>query len=369
MKAVTVGGHLTPALALIDHTNHHQLGVQWWFFGRMFNRAGQQAVEQAEVTKRQVEFISFSAPKLADRVWQWPWLLPQFGWAIVAALLQLRKIKPDVLVVFGGYLAVPVVMAAKLLHIKVIAHEQTMIAGWANRVIGRMADQVAVTFPESRDQFPAAKVSVIGNAVRPAALHAELSAPSWYQNPKQLPILLVTGGSQGSQAINRVIAELLPRLVETWYIVHQVGNPDGSSSDATYKALREFAQTHDNYACSAWLSAEDLFWLFRQQARVISRAGANTVYELVLMTTPAILIPLPVAMNGEQQAHAAWMTKLGGAITLAQSQLTTASLETALKQLDEKYLIMQTALAETHLPIDATHKLYLLMRYVTAESP
>lgn len=368
MKVVTVGGHLTPALALIDHTKHHQLGVQWWFLGRLFSRAGQEAVESQEIKKRAVPFIPFDAPKLAGRVWQWPWLIPQLLWAVGVATAHLQRIKPDLVVVFGGYLAVPVVVAAKFLRIKIIAHEQTMIAGWANQIIGRLADQVAVTFPESRSQFPDTKTSVIGNAVRPAALKTDLPKPTWYVNDRNLPILVVTGGSQGSQAINQVVAGALPELVKNWYIVHQVGNPDGSAGDQTLKTLHQYAENSDNYVCASWLSAEDLFWLLRHDARVISRSGANTIYELVLLRVPAILIPLPIAMNGEQQAHAAWMTEQGGALTLVQSELTPQVLLTTLQKLHDRYQAMQAALCKIHLPTDATQKLYLLMRYLVGPS-
>lgn len=365
MKAVTVGGHLTPALALIDYTNHHALGVQWWFFGRLYNRAGQKSQEPLEIAQRvNTHFIPFAAPKLAGKTWQLVWLLPQLLWATISAFISLIKIKPDVVVVFGGYLAVPVVVAAKLLGCKVVAHEQTMIPGLANRVIARVADQLAVTFPESASSFSHPQLSIIGNAVRSAALRDSLPVPSWYHNPKKLPILLILGGSQGSQALNALMLELAPKLVGKWYVVHQLGNPDGSATDFVLQQLRKLTEQQQQYVCSAWLSADDMYWLFRQDARVVSRAGANTVYELALTRTPAVLIPLPNSARGEQQAHADWLAKKGGAIIKDQQQLTPQTLLNAIEQLDREYRFMQTQLLNVDLPTDATTKLYLLMRYV-----
>lgn len=365
MKAVTVGGHVTPALALIDYTNHHKLGVEWWFFGRLYNRAGQKSQEPVEVARRaSTHFIPFAGPKLAGKTWQLVWLVPQLGLAIVSAFISLLRIKPDVVVVFGGYLAVPVVMAAKLLRIKIVAHEQTMIPGLANRVIARVADQLAVTFPESAQSFTHPQLSVIGNAVRPALFNDTLPAPSWYHNPKKLPILLIMGGSQGSQAINRLMLALAPQLMGNWYIVHQLGNPDGSATDAVLQQLRQLTQQHQQYVCTAWLSADEMFWLLRQDARVVSRAGANTVYELALLHVPAVLIPLPNSARGEQQAHAEWLAAKGGAIVKDQQHLTPQSLLNAIEQLDREYRFMQTQLMNVNLPTDATAKLYLLMRYV-----
>jgi UDP-N-acetylglucosamine--N-acetylmuramyl-(pentapeptide) pyrophosphoryl-undecaprenol N-acetylglucosamine transferase len=365
MKAVTVGGHLTPALALIDHTNHHSLGVEWWFFGRLYNRTGQKSQEPLEIALRQnTHFISFASPKLAGKTWQMLWLLPQLLWATALALVSLTRIKPDVVVVFGGYLAVPVVMAAKLLRIKVIAHEQTMIPGLANRVIARVADQLAVTFPESISSFSHPQLSVIGNAVRPSALSDSLPMPDWYHNPKKLPILLILGGSQGSQALNKLMLELVPKLAGHWYIVHQLGNTDGSATDLVQQQLRKLTEQQQQYVCSAWLAADAMYWLFHQDARVVSRAGANTVYELALTRTPAVLVPLPNSARGEQQAHAEWLAQKGGAIVRDQAKLTPQSLLNAIEQLDREYRFMQTQLMNVALPTDATTKLYLLMRYV-----
>lgn len=365
MKAVTVGGHLTPALALIDYTTHHTLGVQWWFFGRLFNRHGQKSQEPLEIGKRSgVSFIPFAAPKFAGKTWQLLWLFPQLAWATVCAFVRLLRIRPDVVVVFGGYLAVPVVLAAKVLRIRVVAHEQTMIPGMANRVIARFADQLAVTFPESSALFSHPQLSVIGNAVRPTVLNQDLQTPTWYHNPKKLPILLILGGSQGSQAFNAVMVELLPQLLGKWYIVHQLGNPDGSKADDVLATLRAQAKQHEHYVCSAWLSAEEMYWLFRHDARVVSRSGANTVYELALTHTPAVLIPLPHSVHGEQQAHAEWLEKHGGALVKDQAKLTPQSLLNAVEQLDREYRFMQTQLTKLELPTDATAKLYLLMRYV-----
>ncbi len=364
MKAVTVGGHLTPALALMDHTSHHQLGVQWWFFGRIFSRPGQKAVESDEVQARKATFIAFNSPKLAGRTWQWPWLLPQLVWAILVALQKLSVIKPDVVVVFGGYLAVPVVLAAKLLRIKVVAHEQTMVPGLANRLIVRFADQIALSFPETVGTFPKQTTSVIGNAIRPAAFNQNLPQPTWYINDKNLPILVVTGGSQGSQAINQAVLKILPELLSKWYVVHQIGHNDGTQADGIQQSLRKLADEYPNYVCAAWLNAEDLFWLYRQHARTICRSGANTIYELAVMAVPAILVPLPGSADGEQQAHAKWLESIGGATILEQNELSTQKLLAAIDDLDRTYALRQLRLQSLHLPIDATAKLFLLMKYV-----
>lgn len=367
MKAVTVGGHLTPALALIDYTNHHALGVKWWFFGRLFNRAGQKSQEPSEVSQRKnTTFIPFSAPKLAGKSWQVLWLLPQLAWSVIRAFVALLNIKPDVVVVFGGYLAVPIVIAAKVLRIKVVAHEQTMVPGLANQVIARVADQLAVTFPESASSFTHSQLSIIGNAVRPALLNESLPVPQWYHNPKKLPIILILGGSQGSQALNSLLLKLMPKLLGKWYVVHQLGNPDGSANDLVMQQLRQLAEQEQQYVCSAWLSAEEMYWLLRHEPRVVSRSGANTVYELAIAQTPAVLIPLPNSVRGEQQAHAQWLAQKGGAIVRDQSDLSPQSLLNAIEQLDREYRFMQAKLMELSLPTDATAKLYLLMRYVAS---
>ena len=325
MKLILIGGHLTPALAMLDFLQSKHPEVNLCFIGRTHSRVDQKALELTEVSRRGIKFLSLAAPKFA-MVTVWIWLF-RFGQLLASSLraTQILKLeKPDCVVSFGGYLAVPIVLAAWRLKIPVVTHEQTRAVGLANRVIGKFAKYVGVSFPESQIFFDQTKTSVVGNLIRSSIFDPNLTKPSWFENPANLPVLIVTGGSQGSQKINQVIDELAASLVNVWCVVHQRG-PQTSQSRP--------APNIPGYFSFEWLSASELFWLWRQPGAVsISRAGANTVSELAVAKIPAILIPLPNTYQNEQQLNAAWLASLGTAYVLPQAELSAKTLAALISQ-------------------------------------
>ena len=325
MKLILTGGHLTPALAMIDFLQSNHPEVSLSFIGRTHSRTDQPAVELIEVSQRGIRFHSLAAPKFAMvPVWTW---LAKFG-QLLASCFQAIKIlkseKPDCIVSFGGYLAVPVVLAAWKLKIPVVTHEQTRVAGLANRLIGKFAKYVGRAFSESQSFFDPAKTKLGGNLMSASIVAKTLPQPNWVKNPKNLAVLIITGGSQGSQKINQVIDEMIPSLINDWCVIHQRGPQTKTANQAPILA---------GYFSFDWLSAAELFWLWRQDRAVsLSRAGANTVSELAVAKIPAILIPLPNTYRNEQQLNAMWLAEQGGAYILAQKDLTAEVLSQLLKK-------------------------------------
>lgn len=361
MKITITGGHLTPALAMIDFLQSHHSQAELSFIGRTHSRVDQRAVEQTEVLKRKVKFVSLVAPKFA-MVPIWVWLF-RFG-QLLASAVKARQIlsleRPDCVLSFGGYLAVPVVLAAWWLKIPVITHEQTRAVGLANRVIGKLAKFVGVAFPESLKFFDSTKTFVVGSPIRPGLFQLDLAAPSWFKNPHQLPTLVITGGSQGSRIINQVIDQLLPSLVSDWYVVHQRG-PDIAGVKTSPPVLAGY------YACE-WLSETELFWLWKQPNAIsISRAGANTVSELAAIQVPAILIPLPVAYQDEQKLNAQWLADQSGAYVLDQPNLTADSLLALIKKVTSEANQLRSAMTSKSksLTIPAVEQLWQLIILAT----
>jgi UDP-N-acetylglucosamine--N-acetylmuramyl-(pentapeptide) pyrophosphoryl-undecaprenol N-acetylglucosamine transferase len=166
-------------------------------------------------------------------------------------------------------------------------------------------------------------------------------------------LLVVTGGSQGSQVINQVIDQLLPQLLTEWCVVHQRGE---QANDRVPHAVGW-------YFPRVWLTDTELFWLWRQTACLtISRAGANTICELAVLRVPAILIPLPFAYQDEQKMNARWLADQGGAIVLEQAELTPAKLSSALRQLAKQATQMRAALGTTDLPLDGAERLWAVIQ-------
>ena len=202
MKILISGGHLTPALAFIDFAkaNHPQDKIV--FAGRQFSqdRLKQKAVERREVEARGVKFISFSSVSADLNTWLDIFIKPL---KFISSLVKANKIfvqeKPDLFLSFGGYLAVPLAIMAKLRKIPIVTHEQTKVAGKATQFIGQMADKIAVSFEKTKYLNSLEKVVVTGNPLRPAIFNEKIKQPSWYKSDSNLPLLLIMGGNQGSK--------------------------------------------------------------------------------------------------------------------------------------------------------------------------
>jgi UDP-N-acetylglucosamine--N-acetylmuramyl-(pentapeptide) pyrophosphoryl-undecaprenol N-acetylglucosamine transferase len=311
MKILITGGHLTPALAFIEYVRQHHQETEIYFVGREFSQKdnAQKSQEENEVSALGAKFISFSAPKLERNRSQNIFLkIPELISSLVRALKIFNQTKPNVILVFGGYLAVPIALAAWLLRVPIIAHEQTHSVGLANAWIARLSQYLLLSHEDSKRYIPAqiqAKSIVVGNLLRPS-LWKEVDTPDWMPDSK-LPILFITGGNQGSQILNQVVGQVLPQLTKSWTVVHQCG---AATKELDYEQyLQNIAQQmpasqHKRYVVKPWITASQMAWIYQHTGLVVSRAGANTVDELAAFNLPAILVPLPFAHHQEQDVNA-----------------------------------------------------------------
>lgn len=341
MKIVLSGGHLTPALAMIDYLKQHHPDTELFFVGRLYTRQdrSQVAPEKSEVTARSVTFIPFNTGKITLQspvhIISNAWLLLK---GIASAITLFNSIKPHVFLSFGGYMAVPLAIAAWLHKIPIVTHEQTRDAGFANRLIGRFAKKVAVTFPTSNEYFSQEKVVHTGNPVRPAILSNSLTRPDWITQlaMKTYPILYITGGSQGSEILNATVSEALKDLIKDWTIIHSCG-PATSKRNYQNELLRKRSTlsiaSQSRYFVREWCTQEELQWIYRNCQLMISRAGANTIQEIVLCSIPSVLIPLPFSHAQEQEKNALELSQVGAARIILQKDLTPQRL------LDEVLLV------------------------------
>lgn len=362
MKIALSGGHLTPALAFLDYLAEIKSEHTCVFFGRKLAQVSteQTSHEAEEVEARGIHFIAFSGGKLTSYA---PFdILAAVGQNILAffsALYYLSVEKPDVFLSFGSYLAVPLGYAAWILGIPVITHEQTRSVGFATKALSPLARTIFLSFSDSLVHVPKHKSEVIGNLLRSTLTQNTDVAPSWYQNPQQLPILYVTGGSQGSEVINTCLSRLIPKLTKEWIVVHQCGS---TSKYRSYSA--ELAQLRaslhrvqqSRYIIQEWISAEELGWLYTHATLVIGRAGANTVQELATFQVPSILIPLPFAHNNEQHINAQWLSEVGGAELIEQKDLTPELLHEKISLIASKHKAYRRKLSSLELPTNAPER-------------
>lgn len=304
------GGHLFPAVALAEQLRSEEPRAEVLFVG----------------TERGLEYRLL--PELG-----WPLrTIPMSGWAglslgarlkalggLVKSLGQSRKIirefRPDVVIGVGGYASVPVLLAARLVGVPYLIHEQNAWPGLANRLLGRWARRVCLSFPEARKVFRQVPTVLTGNPVR-AAME---NCPPLPDGP---PLLLVFGGSHGARAINRAMVAALPQLAH-WrgnlHIVHQTGTNEVEPVRAGYQA-------------AGWEDVDvvpfitDMAAAYTRSCLVVCRAGATTLAELTACGRPAVLIPYPFAANNHQVANAAALASKGAAIMIEERELKAEEL-------------------------------------------
>lgn len=367
MKILISGGHLTPALAFIDYLQTYQKNVEIVFVGREYSRESdrQPSREKQEITARNIEFIPLLAAKLADRS---PITLlkqsSRFAASLTGTISIIVKHKPDIFVSFGGYLAVPVALACWVQRIPVITHEQTRSVGISNQIISRLAKKVAISYPESAAYLPDHKTVVTGNLIRKQLLKKNPVKPSWLTSATGLPILYITGGSQGSEVINTTISQVLSRILRDWVVIHQCGTASQTRSYATelQKKKRQLSKTQQSrYYIHEWVNETELAWIYKNASVVVSRAGANTTQELIYNKIPSVLIPLPFSHYQEQQKNAEALAATGGAIIIPQKHLTPETLLEAIASLRAKNQACRRKLSELDIPQHADKNLFKLV--------
>lgn len=306
MKILFTGGHLSPSLALIDYLRNKR-EVEIIFVGRKYNNDKDKSLslEYKEMIKRKIKFYHLPTGRLT-RIFNFSLLLNLFKipWGLLAAFGILKKEKPDVVFSFGGYLAFPVACWAFIFRIPLYTHEQTINPGLANRIIALMAKKIFITFPETKKFFPQQKTIHTGIPLKPNIFQV-IKKPFSLDKFKKSKILIL-GGSLGSHSLNLIIEKNLSMLKKKYIVIHQVGN---IKKYHDFERLKNKADK--NYYVAEHFFDDEIGYLYKISHLVISRAGANTFFELIALKKPAILIPLPWSANKEQLKQARLFEKLG----------------------------------------------------------
>lgn len=237
------------------------------------------------------------------------------------SLWILFRFMPDAIFSKGGYVAVPVVLAAWVYRIPILIHESDSIPGTANQFLAKFSNRVAVAYPSAEQYFAKEKVALTGNPVRFQVTDGDsimMRTQLGFASSKKT--LLILGGSQGSQIINDSIVKILPQLLHNFQIIHQTGerNFDEVVAEAGRQGIKS---GRDGYFATPFLNANQLRDAFALSDLVVSRAGANFVAEIAANGKPAILIPLESSANNHQRMNAYELAKIGAALVLDESNL------------------------------------------------
>jgi UDP-N-acetylglucosamine--N-acetylmuramyl-(pentapeptide) pyrophosphoryl-undecaprenol N-acetylglucosamine transferase len=370
IKILITGGHLTPAIAVIEQLKKDR---QWEvvFIGRKYTRLGRRVLsyEVNEIPKLKVKFIAIPAGKIT-RYFSIKSIISvlQIPIGFISAFWHIFILKPDILLLFGGYVAVPVAFAGKLLGIPIVTHEQTVTKGLANTVIEKFSKKIAVSWQESQDKRNK-KIVLTGNPIRDVIIKGPGKKVPIRLD--KVPLIYITGGSQGSKSLNKLVAGSLAFLTEKYTVVHQCGTGKRGSGYRMLNIVRQNlpSSKKEGYLVRKWFSDEEVSWLLRNADLVISRAGANIITELALIGKKALLIPLPKSARDEQYKNALMLKESGTAEILTEDKITSDYLlntvESMLKKSDS-YESNYSKVKEL-VNVDAARKLIDLTRKVYEE--
>jgi UDP-N-acetylglucosamine--N-acetylmuramyl-(pentapeptide) pyrophosphoryl-undecaprenol N-acetylglucosamine transferase len=304
-------GHVTPNIALIEALQHEPV--------EMFYIGSKGGIEERLIAPSGIPFYGIQTGKFR-RYLTWKHFVEPFK--VLAGLWDswklLGQIKPDLVFSKGGFVAFPVVFMAWLKGIPVVAHESDMSPGLANRLSMPFIQKICVNFPPVAEMFgDKHRAFITGTPVRQFLLEGDkIRAMQLTKFSPARVTILVIGGSLGARKINQVVRELLPRLLERYQVIHLCGkgNVDEQRIGTPYYYQLEFAN-------------EELGDLFAMSDVVISRAGANAVYELLTLVKPHILIPLSKeASRGDQIDNANYFKAQDVSLVLEEHELTPETL-------------------------------------------
>ncbi len=314
------GGHVSPLLAVAEALLEVAPGVRLLFVG---GRRGLETelVRSAGLPYRQLPISSLRDPDsrlaaIADLA-----MLPV---GLAVALVHLARFAPSVCLTSGGAIAYPAIIAARLLRVPVYLWEGNVVPGRANRALAGWAQRIGAAFPGTELHLRKAKTVVSGNPIRRSLLQWERDTGRERLGiGARETVLLVTGGSQGSERVNEALSIALPQLLGRATVVHHTGPAHLARAEARRAALP--AELRERYRPYGYLK-EEMGAALASADLVIGRAGSSSIAEPLAFGVPLVLIPFGAAMSGHQDANARAVAELGAAVVVRESELSQGRL-------------------------------------------
>jgi len=348
------GGHLIPLLGIVSELK--KIGKPKLLLitpASNFNQSISEAGIQIKTIKAGKLRRYFSWENLRD--------IFKIPVGIVQSLYYVYKFKPDIVFSKGGFASVPPVIASWILRVPIVTHESDIVPGLANRIIARFASKILISFSAAEKYFDKSKVVLTGNPIRSDIAKGSVeNALKFFKLSSDLPTVLIFGGSQGAQKINEMVLEILPDLVEKCQVIHQCGdkNYDEIKNKVNIKTgahSLECKNFNSNETNSYRLKSElqnryRLYPFIKEEMKdayalaqiVISRAGANSLAEIVALNKPNILIPLSTSANNHQPENAKFFVENNASLIVDETVDNSQKLADAIfKLLSDKNLQTQ----------------------------
>ena len=348
---VFTGGHHNSALEIAKALRKDGYDIIW--IGHKFTARGEKSLsaEFQEVTRSGIKFLELKTGKFFKKIDILEWLKIIFGF--LQSLIYLVQYRPALIFASGGYLSVPVVIVGWFLRIPSLTHEQTVVSGWANKAIAPFVKKILLTHPSSIPNFPKGKSLVVGLPIRQELLNAKNTKK---YDPK---LLYITCGKQGSHLINQAVFPIIPKLVEKFTVVHQTGSHTMTKDlDRARRIKEKLGDKSGRYLYAPYFFTEEASSFIRSASLIVSRSGAHTIYELMVLGKKAVLIPIAWVSHNEQYLNAKLAEKQIGSRILEEKDLTPDNLYQAIIDTVKKPAVKPTVKLETN----ATEKIIEIIR-------
>lgn len=306
-------GSVSPLLAVYQEIKAREPEAEFLFIG---TKAGP---EKKSVESYKIPFVAIESGKLRR---YFDWRNVTDPWRIVAGFFQsfkiLKQFQPSVVMIAGAFVGVPVALAAWLLRIPVLVHQQDIEAGLANKLMAPFAKKISVSFDVSLKDFKSNQVALTGNPIRNEFYQCDRdNSLELFHLKNELPVILITGGGTGSQKINDIVKEALPQITKFAQVIHTTGVGKG------------FVFESDNYHQYEFLSHEMPEALCVADL-VVARAGLSTLTELSIGGKPTVLIPL---YQTHQEFNAAYYQKHSAVVAVSEPSLNPKMFANLLRDL------------------------------------
>ena len=330
------GGHFYPIVAIVEALDD-MVREERLIAPKLFYLAPQPFDEKA-LFENGITYIGIPAGKMR-RYASFKNVLDMFITlaGTLYAIIVLFRLYPDVVVSKGGYGSIPTVLAARLLRIPVVIHESDAKPGRANLFAAKFAKKIAISFESAASYFPKSvknNIARTGIPIRKALMRIEKEGAQQYLKlEKNIPTVLILGGSQGSVRINDSILSSLPNLISFANVIHQTGQANFKNVEAVARVTLAKDPHADRYHPINYLSEISLQRAAGIADIIVSRAGANSIAEIGLWKKPAILIPIPESVSHDQRSNAYAYARTGAAIVIEEENLTPHLLASEIRRI------------------------------------
>ena len=311
------GGHLYPALALVEYIKEKQPDSEFLFVGTL------DRLESQVVPQMGYQYVGLNVKGLVGNPLKKAHAALLFVKSIGTAKKVIKKFKPDVVLGFGGYPSASVVKGASALKIKTLIHEQNSIIGLTNKILIKDVDKIVCCYNKAYEQFPKEKTYLLGNPrasvitnIEPKDIHEK-----YHLNPKQ-KIITIVMGSLGSKSVNNAMIGAIDEFKNKDYqVLYVTGKP-------YYDSMKQYE--NDNVHIVSYV--DDMPSLLHHTDLIVSRAGASTIAEITAIGVPAILIPSPYVAANHQEYNALELVDRNAAMMIKEANLEPLSF---VKTIDE----------------------------------